>query len=576
MNTAIKTDYQSLLGLGYAPSIYQQRVFDAVAHGTGHVVVDACAGSGKTTTSVSACELARGDVLSVAFNRDIARVLGERITDPRVVVRTAHKHGLATVAFWCWARMGLNGQCTVEVDEHETKYRAMFEAASEIVTARCEAFEDAIARETAGEPEATRAAMDALVRESLADMRPTLCGEVLSDDAIAEVKAFGFPVGECVQLCTLARLFLLDFDADSFDSALDAIAVRYDVDVSASLWGVVVEAVRNALCRGCTPPESGAWLVDFTDMVWLPFVCGMRPKQYDWVFVDECQDISPAARKLMMASVKRGGRTCWVGDPCQAINGFAGADSESFSAIIRETSARVLPLSVCYRCPTSHLAIARQWKPGIQARDGAPVGTIRTLERSDYVEDALRGDLVICRRNAPLIQLCFELIASGVSATVRGRADMAKGIVKLATRASKTKAPGSFADRLDAFEAKESAKLRTRARTAYDAEQAIEALGDRVECVRVIQRSSGAETVDALTAAIAKIFSSDEADVTLSSVHRAKGLEADRVVILEHDRLMSTRARQQWQIEQEEHLAYVAYTRAKHDLVLIPAPKREK
>ena len=44
------------------------------------------------------------------------------------------------------------------------------------------------------------------------------------------------------------------------------------------------------------------------------------------------------------------------------------------------------------------------------------------------------ADMVICRRTAPLVGLCFELIAAGTSATVRGRADMSKGLVKLVDR----------------------------------------------------------------------------------------------------------------------------------------------
>jgi hypothetical protein len=80
------------------------------------------------------------------------------------------------------------------------------------------------------------------------------------------------------------------------------------------------------------------------------------------------------------------------------------------------------------------------WRNDIEARPGAPVGTIRTirtLERIDYVDIAAQGDLVICRRTAPLIGLCFELIAAGTSAMVRGRADMGQWLVMVIKRASK-------------------------------------------------------------------------------------------------------------------------------------------
>jgi superfamily I DNA/RNA helicase len=59
--------------------------------------------------------------------------------------------------------------------------------------------------------------------------------------------------------------------------------------------------------------------------------------------------------------------------------------------------------------------------------------------------------------------------------------------------------------------------------------------------------------------------------VTLSTVHKAKGLEAERAFILEsalHQSFMH-RAKQHWQKEQEKNILYVAVTRAKHELVYL-------
>ena len=133
-----------------------------------------------------------------------------------------------------------------------------------------------------------------------------------------------------------------------------------------------------------------------------------------------------------------------------------------------------------------------------------------------------------------------------------------------------------FLDSLASVEVAEAARIRARARDNVAAADAVEALGDRIECVRIIFKSSGAATAADLATTIDRIFADRTTAVTLSTVHRAKGLEADRVVILEFDRLMSLRARQPWQIQQEENLAYVAWTRAKSEIIEIPAPKREK
>jgi superfamily I DNA/RNA helicase len=57
--------------------------------------------------------------------------------------------------------------------------------------------------------------------------------------------------------------------------------------------------------------------------------------------------------------------------------------------------------------------------------------------------------------------------------------------------------------------------------------------------------------------------------VTLSTVHKAKGLEAERAFLLEHvlHGSFTQRSKQAWQKEQERNILYVAITRAKCDLV---------
>ena len=91
--------------------------------------------------------------------------------------------------------------------------------------------------------------------------------------------------------------------------------------------------------------------MDFTDMIFLPIKFGVAVKQYDFVFIDECQDLNSCQRELMQKAIKPNtGRFVAVGDPAQAIYGFAGADSDSFKKLCNIPNTIQLPLSVCYRC----------------------------------------------------------------------------------------------------------------------------------------------------------------------------------------------------------------------------------
>ena len=64
----------------FKPSQYQKDIFDFVQNGTGNGIIDAKAGSGKTSTIVKALEYIpnTASVLFVAFNKSIAMELKER------------------------------------------------------------------------------------------------------------------------------------------------------------------------------------------------------------------------------------------------------------------------------------------------------------------------------------------------------------------------------------------------------------------------------------------------------------------------------------------------------------------
>jgi len=68
---------------------------------------------------------------------------------------------------------------------------------------------------------------------------------------------------------------------------------------------------------------------------------------------------------------------------------------------------------------------------------------------------------------------------------------------------------------------------------------------------------------------IGGIFSDDTRGIVLSTIHKSKGLENDRVFFLLPELLPSRFATMDWQLEQEENLRYVAITRAKKELVYV-------
>lgn len=122
------------------------------------------------------------------------------------------------------------------------------------------------------------------------------------------------------------------------------------------------------------------------------------------MFVDEAQDLSKVQLAFVLGCVRKGGRLLFVGDPRQAIYGFSGADAYAVERIVDVTKATVLPLSVTYRCPASHVRLANQFAPEMQVAPGAAQGTVRRISEAVLAAHVKPGDLVLCRVNVPLIK----------------------------------------------------------------------------------------------------------------------------------------------------------------------------
>lgn len=309
-------------------------------------------------------------------------------------------------------------------------------------------------------------------------------------------------------------------------------------------------------------------VVDYTDMLWLGVTLGLRGKKYDWVLVDEAQDISRLQYALIRQMMARDGRALFVGDRRQAIFHFAGADGNSFEHIVQDLGATQLPLSVCYRCPTSVLAKAREWCPQIEARPGAEQGTVRSIRADDLESEVQAGDMVLCRYTAPLVTLCYSLIAQGTSATVRGR-DIGQGLIALVKKAC----GDDLSMGVDRLRQEFSALMVKEERKAMQIdnelarEQLLSTMDDKRQCLTAVLRYCDGHSAADVVRSIGELFSDQTGAVVCSTIHRAKGLENDRVFCLWP--CVSKRATTIVQRQQETNIQYIAITRAKKELIFV-------
>ena len=359
-------------------------------------------------------------------------------------------------------------------------------------------------------------------------------------------------VGRVKRLIELAKMNLCN-DADN----LYQIALKHDIEI---FNGEIEHAIEILEIT-----NKNLRVHDFNDMVYFPTRHNLNGKKYDWVFIDECQDLSKAQQSLMRRALKVNGRYIAVGDPHQCIYGFAGADVDSFKNLQNQPNTISLPLSLTYRCAKNIVAKAQSLVPHIQSLPDATDGIVRYNGKIEELGDS---DMVLSRVNRPLITLCLQLLGDGKKAYVKGK-DIGTNLANMLKKTKKK----SFDDTMKELISQKSlmvTKMMKRGTSKEDAENSVvvQTYQDKLDALDALGKNLN--TVEEVVQRILKIFSDENIGICLSTVHKAKGLESNRVFIVEPEKMPAKWARKDWEKEQEANIEYVAYTRAKNELVIIP------
>lgn len=482
----------------FIPSKYQRLIYTYITKGSGNAVIDAVAGSGKSTTIVNALKLIPRDktVLFLAFNKAIVEELKIKIGNmSNVEIKTLHSLGASAT------------MKTLHCNLQDDKYRAYVNNGIKYNT-----------------------------------IIPTF---PLSGEQLSVYKS------NIVKLVELGRVNLCK-DWHS----LEELAEKHNLDLMSNECIIAIKTIEWG--------ENETSIIDFTDMIYFPNIKKIRMPQYDWVFIDECQDLNAAQRQLFLKCVKPNGRFIAVGDPRQAIYGFAGADVESFNLLKTTPHTVKLPLSVCYRCDSDIINLAKELVPQIEARSNASAGEV---DRNASIENVVDGDMILCRVTTPLVGLCMKYISEGTKAYVKGR-DIGTNLINMIKKTNCKLIADSdkkLKRQLDRIVGKVIAKQACSEAEARESEP-YKAYEDKLNVIDVL--SEGLLTVNEIIDRIDTIFKDDQkSGICLSTIHKSKGLESDRIFILCENKLYLKHCMKvPWMAEQERNLVYVAITRAKHYL----------
>lgn len=518
----------------FKPSKYQTKIFNFIKTGKGNAVVSAVAGSGKTTTLLEALKLIPLDktVLFLAFNKSIAEELKVRVPKTKnIEVTTVHGLGYKTLSLY------------YDIKCDNRKYRRLLRNIFD------------------WHSEKDKKALDIYGFDSISmDLIKNIIKSNKSDEDTNPQKF----LNSIIDLCNLGRLHLVDSNFKNVGlETLNELAAIHNIDNNSGESEMAWYLIKLGL--------SYLTLVDFTDMIYIPNVFKLKTKTYDYVFIDECQDLNICQRMLMESAIEPiGGRFIAVGDPKQAIYAFAGADYKSFMKICEIPNTIQLPLSETYRCGSEIVKMVTHINPDIKSHKNNGKGEIIHEYSHKDVQD---GDMVLCRQTLPVVSLCVKYLSEGKRAFIIG-SDIGLSLINMINdckRVNEEFTMKNVFSRLYHDKDKLIEKVMTTNNISKEDASEDNLVISYIEKVQVIEAISvGIEKPEEVINKIKNIFSDDKkVGICLSTIHKSKGLESDNVYILQKELMPSKYAILPWQIEQEENLRYVAYTRARKRLGFI-------
>ena len=370
-------------------SEYQKRILDFIKYENGNLLVDAKAGSGKTSTLVLiADEIIKQNkkCLFLAFNKSIVEELKTKIISDSCQIKTLHSLGLSFLRSFLYKKHGEN--YVIDIDQHDEQIKQEVEKLFEVYC---------------------RQDFNIANAEMGSDDRDDLYYNLLREVAsmVNYSRLYNCNYHEPEQLYDLAPKlcwYLKDYE--------DYGMKRFPEIVEKVIDGIK-ESFENPVKDEADIPH---YRVTYTDMIYFPCLYKMRPPFslrtfLDYVLIDETQDLSVLQQMFVKLFVGYNTRMIAVGDEKQAVYAFAGADTKSIKNLKKNFDLTELPLNTCYRCPKNVIKLAQDIVPSIDwNHKREDDGIVEFIDDSNLKDKLQPGDVILARRNNDLVRLYKKLV----------------------------------------------------------------------------------------------------------------------------------------------------------------------
>lgn len=550
--------------MNFKPSTYQQDILDFFLNNPqSNMLVNALAGSGKSTTACMLSEHSKTSDLYIAFNASVVEEFKKKIKNPKTKVMTMHSLAYSIMLY------------NVEQESKDS-----------------------------GEKPKGFGSQRSKRTVSLDNFKP----HKILDEEIT--KRYGryiefakrvFLKDNYVNLYNLCRLTLTDMSSNKDVSRLidDHVLFLYygDEGYSAPDISEITSTLKILDTKSRQQFETQG-VIDFTDMLWITF---NKLKYDNWevpywalytnIYCDEVQDFSNIQLNFLKFIKRTKGRYVFIGDFHQAIYNFAGANAQAFNQIPKMFApVETFDLPICYRCAKSHLSrVNREYGIPILPCDDAPTGFVKTIDKNKISEYAKAGDMVISRKNKWIAEVVLDLARNGTPIFIEDK-EMVEAI-KRQILSSKCTSVGTLEKFLQKVISNYNKKLfeivSKNVREGGHEEERLEAVAETnskidntsflLEILEgYLENHASSDGISKFSNFIDKLLNTTPSPncVRLCSIHKAKGLEATNVFVLNEAKINYDFRNSKEQNIQEKNLSYIATTRAKEGLYLVKEPSK--
>ena len=371
-------------------SLYQKNIIDFIRNNNENLLVNAKAGSGKTSTLILISEeilKQNKKCLFLAFNKSIVTELQSKIISDDCQIKTLHSLGLSFLKSYLYKKYRENYELIIDQTDEHIKERV-----KELFNNYCQ--------------------------EDFKERNQELNEYDLKDlyyDVIREIS----------QMVNFVRLYNIDYNDYSHVYNLGwklCFNLKDYEDLGLKEYPAIIRDIINEKKNKFENPEVNSdniptFIIGYTDMIYFPCLYNMNPpwsiRPYlEYIEVDESQDLS-VLQQLFVKLLNNhfNTRFIFVGDEKQAIYGFAGADTKSISNLKKNFYLKELPLNICYRCPENIIKLSQSIVPEIDwNHKREDKGEVKFFNEYNLHELIKPGDIILGRRNKDLVQLYKTLV----------------------------------------------------------------------------------------------------------------------------------------------------------------------